>query len=225
MNPLLGAITAAATRVGLHVRTIRADSQVCFPGATPPTAEAVDAAFGNAACIARSPEHWRFKLVPRLAKEKCIISHISRVFPLSRWLQCARRRFGDNASVFLSTDAPALARYSTSSKLQIATLPGDIGHISHSHLRSAQNRGQSDAAFIRAAADWYLLSLSTVILSPITSSFTQSVCTTRGMNCGVQFVIPTERDACVLDKCFNTSCRVCRWKLEYQGKRLRGDQL
>lgn len=125
----------AAHRVGLHVRTMAADAHACFPDSTPPTVEAVDAAFGNNECMRTAFDHWRFKLVPfrRFDPRHCQRAHLAERTPLSGWLACAARIMrlrgaasagavgsGDacatgsaceHTAVFLATDAPALHRF------------------------------------------------------------------------------------------------------------------
>ena len=219
MEPLHRQLLAAPLRVGLHVRTLRADHAYCFSDATPPVADAIDAEFGNERCVARSPDRWRFWLLPKSGVNQTCGGggpRLSpRIYPLSRWLVCARRRVGEKASVFLSTDAPALQRYAATAlpHLRILSLPG--AEISHTH-----RVGHSEASLLRSAADWYLLSLSHAILAPVGSAFAKSACTTRSsQRCGIRFVTPVGTAACELAACFDDApaCATCQWKVEYGG--------
>jgi hypothetical protein len=204
--PVEARMRRADTRIGLHVRTMRADVPVCFPDSTPPAAAAVDSAFGSDECMRASFDQWRFKLVPLRqfeARVGCVRSHLADVTPLTGWLRCAatglpralearagRAVANRITSVFLATDAPALQRY--------AALPGALGvrdgsafllalngsdSIAHTHPRGKTAATLSTSGYreahARGAADWYLLTLSDAILAPIESAYTGSGCLVR----------------------------------------------
>lgn len=271
-SPSLAALVApverrlrlASRRIGMHVRTMAADAPLCFPDSTPPTASAIDAAFGNNECMHNAFDHWRFKLVPLKPfrdSPACPAVHLADVTPLTGWLRCAAkvlpvsRGIGGlgghtrgvgargpaddgTVAVFLATDAPALHRY--------ASLPGalsdapdavlltldDSRAIAHTHQRPHSLNLSAEAVravHARGAADWYLLTLADVILAPIESAFTQTVCIARPDTSSCSLLSPRTDfrsmrgpGVCSLRRCFPESirCEACQWRSEYMGKRL-----
>lgn len=261
--PVARRLRAASARVGLHVRTLAADAPVCFPDATPPTARAVDAAFGNDACMRGFYEHWRFKLVPARdfrGAAACPSAHLADVTPLSGWLRCAARLLppgsagsagsepvqggaaaggpaGDGSvAVFLSTDAPALHRYASRPEAlggapRAALLALGANHsIAHTHQRPRGVQLSDEAvrsAHARGAADWYLLTLSDVLLAPIESAFADTVCVAHAdaQACALLSPRTTFRSVrgpgvCALSACFPEAirCGACRWRSEFMGE-------
>jgi hypothetical protein len=95
--------------------------------------------------------------------------------------------------------------------------------------RRAAPAAPLESVFARAAADWYVLSQSDVLLVPVPSAFSHSICearvtcsptrassegrTSRDIASGPAFLQPTGAGACALDRCFGTDCIACKWRI------------
>ncbi|KAJ1627623.1 hypothetical protein T492DRAFT_876460 [Pavlovales sp. CCMP2436] len=100
--------------------------------------------------------------------------------------------------------------------------------IAHTHQRPRALNLSADeirAVHARGAADWYLLTMADVILAPIESAFTESVCAARAdkERCAIlsprtDFRGSRGPGACSLSACFPAiNCATCQWRREYMG--------
>mmetsp|Transcript_30631 Transcript_30631/g.76674 ORF Transcript_30631/g.76674 Transcript_30631/m.76674 type:complete len:327 (-) Transcript_30631:65-1045(-) len=247
--PLMPALASAESRVGLHVRTIHPDKTLCFPDSTPPTAEAVDAAFGNNECMKKAFDHHRFKLTPKskfAGNAECPRVNLADRFPLSSWFECTLRielkldpdapssPLADGSSpsraLFFATDGPALHRYAEArlSSMGLLSFSGsdDIGHTHFKNDEEQTGEKHRRRVFLRGAADWYLFSLMDVILAPVDSTFSKSVCIAiaEPRKCAIlsprwdEFAM-TGPGVCALRQCFPRAldCKRCKFKGAYMG--------
>ncbi len=206
--------------VGMHIRTVYADNHLCFPDDTANTTDAVDRAFGNFECITRAFDHWRFKMLPsRRDRSKCRVSNLADVYPLGEWFGCAMNT--SQSTVFISTDSPALERYvRTSAFKDRAVMNDDIGRVGHTHVKHMGKSPTSDV-FVRAAADWYMLSRCATIWTPIQSAFSRSACMPYSGSCPIRFVDAFNGLPCK-QGCFTQCGSKCTdWKPAYMGPRVK----
>ena len=203
--------------VSLHLRSVEADFPGCFPASTP--VDAFDATFGNRNCVARAFDYWRFKLLG-----PCGERHVADVFPLTEWISCAAERSRGTSILFLTADVSAINKLDNTlvSGVRLRTLgEGPIAHTHYLRRGGGLSEAHMRDSFARGAADWYVLTRSSVIFTPIQSAFSRSACLPFAERCPISFVSAFHNQPCAgacFSECRRSNCT--HYTPAYMGRRI-----